>query len=196
MGRPSIAPAPTPRLHCFGLQGRRILLLFGIGLLVTVAAASLVPAPQPPGESVESGQPDPAGAGAAGDAAVEIAFSADPAGQPADGAERGEGSAPAESPTETAGSGEHVIVTVTSRDPGQVSLDGLGLVQSVGPRTPAVFDLFTDRTGEFDVLYEPVVGGERRVGTLAVTSEGSPEAGRAAEPPESGRVAEPDVERE
>ncbi|MBA2567423.1 MAG: hypothetical protein ACR2IN_08535 [Thermoleophilaceae bacterium] len=157
------------------MQGRRILLLFGIGLLVTAAAASLVPAPESPREGVESGEPQTAGAGSADDAAVEIAFSANSAGQPADGAERRESSIPAEPPTKTAGSGERVIVTVTSRDPGQVSLDGLGLVESVGPGTPAVFDLFTDSTGEFDVLYAPVEGGERRVGTLAVVS-GDPSA--------------------
>jgi len=176
------------------LQARRILLLFAIGLALTAAAASLVPVPDSTQEEGESGQAEPeagsseSGAGAAGSGstdadAVELRFSA---GEPPDEAaspdEPDEPDPPDQPPTETAGSGEHVIVTVTARDPGVVSLDGLGLVEPVGPRTPAVFDLFTDSTGEFDVLYAPVEGRERRVGTLAVVSEISPESGGAAEP--------------
>ena len=157
------------------MQGRRILLLFAIGLVVTAAAASLVPVPDAAREGDEVGQPEPDGAGSVDDAAVEVRFSADAPARPADVAERGERPARVEPPTETAGSNEHVIVTVTSRDPGQVSLDGLGLIEPVGPRTPAVFDLFTDSTGDFDVLYTPVEGSERRIGTLAVVA-GAPSA--------------------
>ena len=177
------------------MQARRILLLFAIGLALTAAASSLVPVPDSTQEEGESGQAEPeagssesgaAGSGSTDADAVELRFSA---GEPADEAaspdDRGEvdrPDPPDQPPTETAGSGEHVIVTVTARDPGVVSLDGLGLVEPVGPRTPAVFDLFTDSTGEFDVLYAPVEGRERRVGTLVVASEISPESGGAAEP--------------
>lgn len=177
------------------MQARRILLLFAIGLALTAAAASLVPVPDSTQEEGESGQAEPeagsseSGAGAAGSGstdadAVELRFSAgEPPDEAASADDRGEvdrPDPPDQPPTETAGSGEHVIVTVTARDPGVVSLDGLGLVEPVGPRTPAVFDLFTDSTGEFDVLYAPVEGRERRVGTLAVASDGPSAAAPSA----------------
>lgn len=167
-------------------------MLFAVGLLLTVAAASLVPVPEDAreeGESaVEAGEPGPE-SGAADP--VELTFSVD--GPPGAAGSAGEGppgepgapderEQPSEAPTQTAGSDERVVVTVSAREPGEVALEGLGLVEPVGPGTPAVFDLFTDSTGEFAVLYRPVDGRERRVGTLAVVSKTSPESGRAAEP--------------
>ena len=162
------------------MQGRRILLLFAIGLLVTAAAASLVPVPEAARESEESDQSETSEAGSAGDEAVEVRFSADAPAQPDAGPEHGKSAPPREPPTETAGSGEHVVLTVTARRPGEVFLDGLGRVESVGPGTPAVFDLFTDSTGEFDVLYAPVEGSERTIGTLAVVAGDAPAADPSA----------------
>lgn len=176
-------PRGSSRLHCSGLQGRRILLLFAIGLLATAAAAALVPVPEAAREGDESAQPEADAAGSTGDDVVEIGFSADAPARPSAGPKRANSAPPREPPTETAGSDERVIVTVTARRPGEVFLDGLGRVESVAPRTPAVFDLFTDSTGEFDVRYAPVEGGERTIGTLVVGA-GDPSA--AADPSAAG----------
>jgi hypothetical protein len=54
--------------------------------------------------------------------------------------------------------GTHLIVTVTSREPGQAFIEGLGQVEPVTPGTPARFDLFLDRRGEFPVRVRPVEG--------------------------------------
>jgi hypothetical protein len=145
------------------LQARRILLVLAILLLVTAAAASVVPVPEetaperrdeapperPQGRPPEAIEP-PAESGPA-TGATEVAFGAG-AGQP----------------TETVESEAHVIVTVEAPRAGEVELAGLGRIASVAPRTPATFDLFTDRPGRFPVLYMPAGGGERRLGTLVV----------------------------
>lgn len=138
------------------MQARRILLFFGIVLLLTAAAASLVPVPEeaqrdreePP--STEAARPSPE-AGPDGRLAAQVEFEA--SGAPA---------------TENVETGERVIVTVEAGEPGEVELQGLGRIQPVEPGTPAVFDLFTDSTGRFEVVYEPVEGPSRAVGTLVV----------------------------
>lgn len=184
---PSFAPATQTQLHCLGLQGRRILLLFAIGLLVTAAAASLVPVPEAARDGEGTAEPEAAG-DSSSDTAIEVRFSADDRaralgdGAPPTSGVRGVSA----TPTETVARDERVVVTVTARAPGEVFLDGLGRVESVGPRTPAVFDLFTDTAGRFDVLYTPVDGAERPIGTLAVGSEA----------PGSGDAGEPAVDRE
>lgn len=178
------------------MQTRRVLLLFAVGLLLATAAASLVPVPQDAGQT-EGEEPAPTTeeAGSPDDEPTQVRLSATgdaddepPAGgedgqSPSAGGERppggedgasGSGEADtAQRPTETVPSGERVIVRVSAREPGQASIEGLGLIEAVGPRTPAVFDLFTDRPGEFDVLYTPIGGQERRLGTLAITEDGT-----------------------
>lgn len=67
-------------------------------------------------------------------------------------------------------SGRRVVVTVSSPEPGEVMLEGLGRIEPVSPGTPAIFDLLPDRAGEFEVRFEPAgTGDPRLVGTLAVS---------------------------
>jgi hypothetical protein len=147
------------------LQARRILLVLAIMLLVTAAAASVVPVPEEttPERTDESPSERPQ------DRPPE-AVEPPPGFPPADGATEVAFSAGAGQPTETVESGAHVIVTVEAPQPGEVELADLGRIAPVAPRTPATFDLFTDRPGRFPVLYTPVRDGERRLGTLVVES--------------------------
>jgi hypothetical protein len=180
------------------VQARRVLLLFAVGLLLATAAASLVPVPQD-AEQTESEQPEPTteDTGSPEDERIQVRFSAtarsgddEPRvraeegpspqghGQPPAQSETGEDDAADEADarersTETVPSGERVIVRVSASAPGQASIEGLGLIEPVGPRTPVVFDLFTDQPGEFEVLYTPVDGPPRRLGTLAIVEDGA-----------------------
>ena len=52
--------------------------------------------------------------------------------------------------------GTHLIVSVSSKEPGQAFIVGLGEVLPVNPGTPAIFDLLLERDGEFLVRVRPV----------------------------------------
>lgn len=84
--------------------------------------------------------------------------------------ESGGGDGPATT-APTVGLDEHVIVTVRTPQPAQIELEGLGLLQTATPGAPAVFDLFTGAPDRHPVLYTPVGGEERRIGTLVVESK-------------------------
>lgn len=148
------------------MQGRRILLFIAILLLATGAVSALVAPPterEPEADepAYEHVPPPPAFRGD-GDDTERIAFDA------RDGRR-----------TERVEAGRHVIVTVRAQKPGQVEIDKLGLIQSIGPGAPAVFDLFTDRPGRFEIAYEPIDGSPRRVGELEVEREASSASGNA-----------------
>jgi hypothetical protein len=65
--------------------------------------------------------------------------------------------------------GRQAIVEVRVREPGQVALEGFGLLEPAEPGTPAVFDVFTRRPGRYEAVFTPVRGGQpARVGTLVV----------------------------
>lgn len=64
---------------------------------------------------------------------------------------------------------EQSIVEVRVRRPGEVTLEGLGLVQAAGARTPAVFDLFPSRTGRYRAVFRPAGGRPEPLGTLVVS---------------------------
>jgi hypothetical protein len=140
------------------LQARRLLLFFGIVLLLTAAATSFVPVPE------DDAERDPADtSAAAGGEEPQREFAPDR-------------SEPVELSFEVGGRPrtvaieleERVVLTVEAKEPGEVELEGLGRILNVGPTAPAVFDLFTDRRGLFDVIYMPVEGGERTVASVRV----------------------------
>jgi hypothetical protein len=56
--------------------------------------------------------------------------------------------------------GTHLVIAVRSREPGQAFIVGLGQLEPVTPGTPARFDLFLDRQGEFRVRVRPVEGSK------------------------------------
>lgn len=142
------------------MQARRILLFFGIVLLLTMVAASLMPVPtEPPGEGTngapaEGGDQPPA---APGDDITSIRFDKD--GEPS---------------TETVEPNTQVVVTVAAPEPGEVELEGLGQIDNAAPRSPAVFDVFTDRPGRYEVVFTPVEKDSERLGTLVVEPDGPP----------------------
>lgn len=61
-----------------------------------------------------------------------------------------------------------VVVRVSTRSPGNVEIPFLGLIESVAPGTPAVFDLLATRAGSYDVEYVPLNGERVRIGKLVV----------------------------
>lgn len=135
------------------MQARRVLLLLGIVLLLTAAATSFVPVPDedPGGDEPSRSEAEPPAA---------LPDSADPV-----VVDFRSGNEPQE---ERVRPDVRVVVTVNVDQPGEVELEGLGLVESGAPSTPAVFDLFTDRSGRFEVVHRPVEGGEKPIGALTV----------------------------
>ncbi len=142
-------------------------------MLLAVVAASLVPPPEEAQENGGSGEDqtetiEPAPSSPAGPAgAVEVKFDAVRSTDSRRRTERGQRPGPA-SKTQAVQIDERVVVTVAVPKPGRVELEGLGLLQTTTPGTPALFDVFTDRAGRFAVLYTPAEGDDRVVGTLVV----------------------------
>jgi hypothetical protein len=58
---------------------------------------------------------------------------------------------------------------VSVDEPGSVEIPGLGLTVSTDEHTPARFEVFTTRTGRYEILFTPADGDESRpAGTLVV----------------------------
>jgi len=74
----------------------------------------------------------------------------------------------AERPAERVPAGRHVVVEVTVGEPGEVALEGLGLVASATPAVPAVFDLLVEEPGRYWVTFRPVGGEAERRARLTV----------------------------
>ena len=132
---------------------RRAVLLFAIVLGLAAVAASLAP---PPAERERREEPPPA---------------------PAPPAERLPPDRPqvAEFParagrlvTRQVEAGERAVVEVRVDSPGEVSIDGLGLLQAADPATPAVFDVLPSRSGSYAVRFAPIEAPARQLGLLRV----------------------------
>lgn len=66
--------------------------------------------------------------------------------------------------------GAAATVTVTVSAPGQVTVEGLGLVSAAEPLTPASFPVHADTIGRYPVLFTPPGDDRtRRLGTLVVS---------------------------
>jgi len=50
--------------------------------------------------------------------------------------------------------GDQLALTVTSGDPGEVSLPDFGLIEFAGPGDPATFDVLIEDAGEFPVRFQ------------------------------------------
>jgi hypothetical protein len=177
---------------------RVLLLIGIVMLLVVVAASLVPPPQDGRNEGSEEDEPagavEPPPASPATDAgAAEVTFRARPsdqedeaanprgsedgASQSGDQANReGRNEASRErtaaptrkSQTRTVDVGERVVLTVATPNPGGVEVEGLGRLQVAAPGAPAVFDLFTDAPGRYDVIYTPAKGNARVLGTLVV----------------------------
>ena len=71
-------------------------------------------------------------------------------------------------PVRTVPRGAHVILRVQAALAGNVEVAGLGLVESVAPGTPAVFDILAERSGRYDVSLASVAAERTKLGTLVV----------------------------
>lgn len=131
---------------------RRALILFAVVLGMTALVASIAPAPRKD-DSAEPPPPPPAQADRERSAPRRIAFAAGGSRRP---------------PEERVRRGEHVVVEVRAERPGEAALEGLGLLQPVAPRTPAVFDLLASRAGRYAVTFRPAAGRPAPLGTLVV----------------------------
>lgn len=142
---------------------RRALLLFAIVLGMAAVAAALTP---PPDEREDESR----------DGAALREPSPPPGSEPPAGRRRTL-RFPAGAPATTSREifvGQHAVVEVAVREPGQVELAGLGLLQPARPGTPAVFDLLPAATGRHEVRFRPPGGTPRRAGVLVVRPEPSP----------------------
>ncbi len=69
--------------------------------------------------------------------------------------------------------GRAATVEIAVDEPGIVEVPDLGLTASADERTPARFDVFPTRTGDYAILFRPAAGDQSRpAGTLVVTAEG------------------------
>lgn len=64
--------------------------------------------------------------------------------------------------------GRRAVVTVAVQHPGQVAIQGLGLLQSAEPGAPARFDLLVSRAGRYEITFRPVEGQPERIGIIEV----------------------------
>jgi hypothetical protein len=130
---------------------RRVVLLVAIVLGVSAIVASVAPEPRKSGDDAASPAPSPP---------------RDEPGRPKRVTFRAGAKRP---PAVRARLGQQVVLEVRVPRPGQVGIEGLGLLQQAEPRTPAVFDVLASRPGRFDAVFAPVEDGEpARVGTLVV----------------------------
>jgi hypothetical protein len=131
------------------MQLRRALIAFAV-VFAVVALATAITAP-----SEEEDAPAPSGPTprTSAPAAVNVAFRHPVRGEP---------------PVRAVRRGAQAIVRVQAQVPGDVEILGLGLLQSVTPGTPAVFDLLASRTGRFEVRLVSVAGERTRLGVLEV----------------------------
>jgi hypothetical protein len=68
--------------------------------------------------------------------------------------------------------GQPVQVTVKTRAPGQVDIEGLGVTGSAEPLTPARFDVLPAEPGRYEVRFTPAASSRSQVvGTLKVKQE-------------------------
>ena len=71
--------------------------------------------------------------------------------------------------TRTLKAGTAASITVAVEEPGEVSIDGLGLLAQAGPLTPARFDVLSTTPGRYPVRFRAVPDTERRrLGVLQV----------------------------
>ena len=131
------------------MQVRRALIAFAL-VFAAVTAVSVISASREEDDGPAAPPPAPRPAAAT---TVEVAFRHPVQGVP---------------PVRDIPTGSHVVITVQAAAPGNVEIADLGLLQPVGPGTPAVFDVLADRPGRYDVSLLSVAREGTKLGTLAV----------------------------
>ena len=127
---------------------RRVLVMIAVGMLVLTAIAGL----SAPVEKKKADDPPP------------------PAARPVQAEQRVSlrNPPPRRLPVRRVRTGARVVLEVSSGVPGQVEVDGLGLLQAVAPAAPVSFDVLATRPGRYQVVLLPVEGDRRVLGTLVV----------------------------
>jgi hypothetical protein len=69
--------------------------------------------------------------------------------------------------------GRAATLEITVDEPGSVEIPDLGLSASTDEHTPARFEVFPTRAGNYEILFTPASGDESRpAGSLVVTADG------------------------
>jgi hypothetical protein len=127
------------------MAARRLLIIMVILLAISTLAAALVPPPEVTEEgstsSTATSTPDGTGKEPPVDGDLVRAEVAVPRG---DQAPKRVEVAP----------GDQLELTVTSREPGEVSLPDFGLIEFAGPGNVATFDVLVEERGEFPVRFQ------------------------------------------
>jgi hypothetical protein len=127
------------------------MLLMALILVVVAVVGVLVPVPR---ERSGPEPPRPAPADAASAAVRTLSLRYPPAGN---------------APRLHVTAGTHVVLQVATSQPGQATVEVLGLIAPAEPDTPARFDLLATRPGSYAVAFQPAAGGATRtLGTLTV----------------------------
>ena len=145
------------------MRSRRTLIALTAVLLASAVAAAVFPEPRPAdrAERPRAAPSPPPRAGAGPEPSGDRPAAGDPV------RVRFDAGAPAPV-LRSVERGAHVVVTVAAPVPGEVTLEGLELVENADRRAPAVFDLLATRRGRFPVLFAPAGEPRRRAGTLVV----------------------------
>jgi hypothetical protein len=127
---------------------RRALLLFAIVLGLAALAASV----SRPRHNDEPPAPTPTEAARApAPALTQVTFDADHA------------------RAHSIDAGQAATVYVRVPEPGQVSIDALGMTDAAEPTTPAEFDVFAPTPGRYPIVFQPAGSDEQiEAGTLVV----------------------------
>jgi hypothetical protein len=150
---------------------RRALLLFAVVLGLAAVASSL----NRPAEEEGNGDAGQAERATERPAAREDPETGSP--RPGGGGREPATGGPAEVRFEAGGrpevrrieGGAATTVMVEVNEPGEVSIDGLGLTQPAEPLTPARFEVLLEQPGSSEVVVDPASGASREViGTLVV----------------------------
>ena len=136
------------------MAARRLIIIMVVLLTISTLAAALVPQPEERSDSASrsstsSTETTRAERKSAGGELVEAEVDTE--------ARKGRPSAVELAP------GDQLALTVTSPDPGEVSVPAFGLLEFTGPGDPARFDILVEKSGRYPVRF---AGG----GTIAVIS--------------------------
>ncbi len=64
-----------------------------------------------------------------------------------------------------------MLISVRVDEPGEVTVPDLGLFAPGSPELEAKFDIFADRPGLYSVIFTPLGGSPRRIGSLLVAAD-------------------------